>query len=509
LGNKSSGRRTRRHRNSEDSPEAIGVDERLAGGRIHMTRTTDGRDMQELRDRGWKQKRLEERCVLVGVVFPNFTREQETENLDELERLADTAGATVVGRVMQERSEQDVRTYIGRGKLEELVELCKRLDANLVIFDEALSPAQARNLEAVLQRNVIDRAELILDIFARHARTREAKLQVELAQLEYMRPRLRKLWDHLSRQDGAIGTRGPGETQLESDRRKVDEKLSALRRQLRERTQIVETQRKSRQGIFQVALVGYTNAGKSSLMNALAGSRLQTEDKLFSTLDATTRRVALRSGQNVLMTDTVGFIRKLPHHLVASFQTTLAEINQADLILHVSDITSVSLAAHIQTVHEVMEEITEEPRDTLMVFNKLDALQDPSVTNVMLRHYPHAVMTSARTGEGLDELRDAILNLVNAQRVDLVLEVVSADAQDAVSYCHREGRVVRQDVNEAGNLQLHVSFPEVAFRRFIKTHSKQVRLIEVPSLDDGERTTAGYDAGVQDALEGESMENEE
>jgi GTP-binding protein HflX len=459
----------------------VRVDERLTRGRVHMTRSADGRDYQELRDRGWKQQRLEERCVLVGVVLPPATREQEEENLDELQRLASTAGARCVGRVVQERGEQDVRTFIGSGKLEELVDLCDRLEVNLVIFDDALTPAQARNLEAVLQRNVIDRTELILDIFARHARTREAKLQVELAQLEYMRPRLRKLWDHLSRQDGAIGTRGPGETQLEVDRRRVDDKLASLRRQLRERARIVENQRKARQDVFQVALVGYTNAGKSSLMNVLAGSELHTQDKLFSTLDATTRRVTLRSGQSVLMTDTVGFIRKLPHDLVASFQTTLAEINLADLVLHVSDITSSALPAHIQTVHEVMDEIVEEPRDTLMVFNKIDALPDPSTINVMLRHYPRAVFTSAQTGAGLDELRSAILGVLRSRTIDVVLEIVRADAQEAVSFCHREGRVERQETSEEGRMRLHVNFPEVAFRRFVKTYSRDVRIVDVPS----------------------------
>jgi len=478
---RSSGRRTRRNRNGGTEKVRVGVDERLTRGQVHMTRSADGRDVQELRDRGWKQQRLQERCILVGVVLPPSTREQEEDHLDELERLASTAGATCVARLLQERSEQNVRTFIGSGKLEELVDLCERRDANLVIFDDALTPAQARNLEAVLQRNVIDRAELILDIFARHARTREAKLQVELAQLEYMRPRLRKLWDHLSRQDGAIGTRGPGETQLEVDRRRVDDKLASLRRQLRERTRVVETQRKSRQGLFQVALVGYTNAGKSSLMNAVAGSELQTQDKLFSTLDATTRRVALRAGQNILMTDTVGFIRKLPHHLVASFQTTLAEINHANLILHVSDITSPSLAAHIQTVNEVMDEIVDEPRETLMVFNKTDALQDPNLANVMLRHYPRAVLTSARTGAGLEELRHAILGVLRSRIIDVVIELVEADAQEAVSFCYREGRVEHQETNEDGHMRLHVGFPEVAFRRFVKAYSKDVRLVDVPT----------------------------
>jgi len=281
-----------------------------------------GRPAVDERDRSWSLGRVRERAVLVGVALPPVTRRQETEYLDELELLSRTAGAEPVGRLLQERSEPNVRTFLGKGKVDELLALCQNTEANLVIFDEMLSPAQARNLEGVLERNVIDRTELILDIFARHARTREAKLQVELAQLEYMRPRLKRLWEHLSRQHGGIGTRGPGETQLEVDRRRVTEKIGRLKAELAERRTVAATQRQGRRGTFAVALVGYTNAGKTSLMNALAGTELLTEDRLFSTLDATTRRVSLPRGQQVLLTDTVGFIRKLPHDLVASFKTS-------------------------------------------------------------------------------------------------------------------------------------------------------------------------------------------
>jgi GTP-binding protein HflX len=309
-------------------------------------------------------------------VLPRSSRGQADEHLTELELLSRTAGAEPVARLVQERAEPNVRTFIGKGKVDELRDLCRHHDANLVIFDDILTPAQARNLEKILDLNVIDRTELILDIFARHARSREARLQVELAQLEYMRPRLKQLWDHLSRQNGGIGTRGPGETQLEVDRRRVNEKISHLKAALRDRRTIAATQRKGRESAFTAALVGYTNAGKSSLLNALAGTDLLAENKLFSTLDATTRRVTIPGGHEVLLTDTVGFIRKLPHDLVASFKTTLEEINQAQLIVHVADATSPSLAAHLETVNEVLDEILDGPRDTLLVFNKIDALQD-------------------------------------------------------------------------------------------------------------------------------------
>jgi GTP-binding protein HflX len=438
----------------------------------------------ESRDRSWRRGRVEERCVVVGVVLPRGSRDHEESNLDELERLASTAGATTLARLIQERSEPDVRTYIGRGKVDELQMLCEKLDANLVVFDDTLSPAQARNLEVVLQRNVIDRPELILDIFARHARSREARLQVELAQLQYMRPRLRRLWDHLSRQDGGIGTRGPGETQLEVDRRRVGEKISRLRRALRERERVAATQRKSREGEFRVALVGYTNAGKSSLMNALVGADLLVENRLFSTLDATTRRIPLSGGAHVLLTDTVGFIRKLPHDLVASFRTTLSEVTEADLLLHVVDITSGALATHIDTVHEVLDEILDGPRDTFIVFNKLDALRDETVVNVMLRHHPRALFVSAQSGEGLPELREAMRSHLRARTVDIVFEVLQHSSQ-VLSFCYREGQVQAQDAGSGGAPRIHVRFPDTVFRRFTKLHSSDVRVIDVPTHDAG------------------------
>lgn len=435
----------------------------------------------EARDRGWRRRRVEERSILVGVVLPPRTRSQEEDHLDELARLSRTAGAEPLARVVQERREPNVRTYVGRGKVEELDALCSRLDANLVIFDDVLTPAQARNLEEILQRNVIDRTELILDIFARHARSREAMLQVELAQLQYMRPRLRRLWDHLSRQDGAIGTRGPGETQLEVDRRRVGERIATLRRALRERDRIASTQRKARHGEFRIALVGYTNAGKSSLMNVLAGSGLLVENQLFSTLDATTRRLALDGGSHVLLTDTIGFIRKLPHDLVASFRTTLSEIADADLLLHVVDITTPALAAHIDTVHEVLDEILDEPRDTMIVFNKMDALEDPTLVNVMLRHHPRAQFVSTRSGAGLATLRRALAAQVRLRTVAVEIDVLRRASQ-ILSFCYRVGRVLRQGAQPDGRPRLLVRFPNTAFQRFVKSFAGDYRLVRAPAV---------------------------
>jgi GTPase len=452
-----------------DPRRDVEADEVSRAGKEPTTRRRGGGgDLGPERDRGWTARKLEERAVLVGVIRPRGSRPVTDEHLSELELLARTAGAEPIGRLLQERSEPNVRTFIGKGKVEELASLCRHEGANLVIFDDTLTPAQARNLEAVLDVNVIDRTELILDIFARHARTREAKLQVELAQLEYMRPRLKRLWDHLSRQDGGIGTRGPGETQLEVDRRKVNEKISHLKAELRERRTVAETQRKGRAASFTAALVGYTNAGKSSLLNALAGTDLLTENKLFSTLDATTRRVLLAPGQEALVTDTVGFIRKLPHDLVASFRTTLEEINVADLVMHVADITSPSLTAHFDTVNEVLGGT---PRDTLLVFNKLDVLQDRSVAVALERHHPGALFVSARTGEGLEALRAAMLQRLEARFADVEI-VVRADEARIVGFCYREGRVLRHDQNETGQTRLRVRLTAAAWQRLQSTHGR-------------------------------------
>jgi GTPase len=446
-----------------------------AGGESRPPGVGSSRE-REPRDRAWSRGRLAETSVLVGVALPSAGRARTEEHLDELARLAHTAGARVVGRLVQERDEPDVRTFIGRGKVAELRRLCDELEANLVIFDDTLSPAQARNLEKELERSIVDRSELILDIFARHARSRTAMLQVELAQLEYMRPRLRRLWDHLSRQDGGIGTRGPGETQLEVDRRRVGERISHLKRELHDRDRIAEVQRKSRRDEFRVALVGYTNAGKSSLLNALAGTELLVEDQLFSTLDATTRRLVLPGGGQVLLTDTVGFIRKLPHGLVASFRSTLAEIGAADLLLHVCDVTSPAFAAHIDTVHAVLDEILDGRRDTWMVLNKIDALHDPAQLDGLLRRHASAYPVSARTGAGLEALRSALQATLRSRTVEVEIEVLRRSGE-VLAFCYREGRVECQEASASGQPCLRVRFSEAVLRRFAKRYEGDYRWV--------------------------------
>ncbi len=337
-------------------------------------------------------------------------------SLDELALLADTAGARVLERIVQRRGTVHPATFIGKGKLEELRSLGQDLGAEVAIFDDDLSPAQVRNLEKALGLKVVDRSELILDIFARRARTRESRLQVELAQLEYSLPRLTGLWKHLERQAGGIGTRGPGETQLETDRRLVGERIARLKRDLAAVERERETQRRQRRREFRAALVGYTNAGKSTLFNALTRSNVFVENRLFATLDATTRQMVSPDRTVALLTDTVGFIRKLPHHLVASFRSTLSEATEADLLVQVVDASDPDFRRQMQAVERVLDEILTEPRPSLLVFNKADRFDDESVAQGLRVEFPGCHVVSARSGDGLAPLRAEIWHQAAARR---------------------------------------------------------------------------------------------
>jgi len=313
-------------------------------------------------------------AILVGAPERDLDPHLADEHLEELARLTDTAGGTVAGTLRQRLSRPHPRFYIGEGKAQELKELVEERSADLVIFDEELSPAQGKNLEELLGVRVLDRSELILDIFATRARSHEARMQVELAQLEYLLPRLRRMWTHLSRIRGGIGLRGPGETQLETDRRLIGTRISDLKVKLKEVAKARAVQRRSREGRFRAALVGYTNAGKSSLLRTLSGAELFVEDRLFATLDSATRSVNLGSGHSALVTDTVGFIRKLPHHLVASFRSTLEEAREADVLLHVIDGSHADWEEQRQVVREVLEDLGLRDAERIMVFNKVDRL---------------------------------------------------------------------------------------------------------------------------------------
>jgi GTP-binding protein HflX len=333
-----------------------------------------------------------------------------------LSLLADTAGATVLDRIVQRRGTIHPATFIGKGKLEEVKDLAVRHEADVTIFDDDLSPAQVRNLEKALGTKVIDRSELILDIFARRARTRESRLQVELAQLEYTFPRLTGMWRHLERQAGGIGTRGPGETQLETDRRLVRERIARLKDELKAVERERETQRRRRRGEFRAALVGYTNAGKSTLFNALTRSSVFVENRLFATLDATTRQMVSPDRVMALVTDTVGFIRKLPHHLVASFHSTLVEAIEADLLLHVVDASDPEFRNRIEAVDGVLEGLMTTPRETRIVFNKIDLVHEEDQLASLRVEFPGALQVSARTGRGLEALRHTLWAEAAARR---------------------------------------------------------------------------------------------
>ncbi len=358
-----------------------------------------------------------ERAVLVGVYLSE--RLPEEPPLTELEGLAEAAGVEVVGKITQRRAAPDPGYYLGRGKVEELRLLAVAQKADTVIFDNDLTPAQTRNLENVLQLKVIDRTELILDIFATRARTHEARIAVELAQLEYTRPRLRRMWTHLERLRRGVGMRGPGEKQLEVDRRLIEKRIHELRRELAAIERRKKREVAARREWFTVSLVGYTNTGKSTLLNVLTGSDIFVHDMLFATLDTRTRRWAIPGWGIVLLSDTVGFIRDLPHHLVASFRATLEEARQADLLIHVADAAHPQVLDQIRAAYRVLEEIGIERKDTILVLNKVDLLADRSRLDAILNVYPAAIPISAHTGLGLDMLTSAVRDALSRLMVEL------------------------------------------------------------------------------------------
>lgn len=358
-----------------------------------------------------------ERAVLVSAPVRGSDHERHAaEHLDELERLADTAGAQVVGRMIQRLAKMSPKLLIGAGKLEELGELVASLEATLVIFDEELTPGQGKNLEDALRLRVMDRAELILDIFATRARTNEAKMQVELAQLEYLLPRLARMWTHLSRIRGGIGLRGPGETQIETDRRLIRRKISQLKKKLEGVARHREVIRKGheRRGVLRAALVGYTNAGKSSLLRALSGAEVFIEDRLFATLDTVAREIFVAPNEKIRVTDTVGFIRKLPHDLIASFKATLEEASGADVLLHVIDASHPDWEEQVLVVDRTLADLSLNGRRVVHLFNKMDRISDVDAFRARaVRQYEDAVFVSAQRPD-LDELRAKFVHLAEA-----------------------------------------------------------------------------------------------
>jgi GTP-binding protein HflX len=408
---------------------------------------------------------VRQQALLVGTGSGTRTLDEAEASLSELGLLTDTAGAEPVESVLQRRDAPDPATYIGSGKAQELRGLADALDADVVVFDDELTPAQQRNLEKLFGRDVVDRVALILDIFAQHATSQEGMVQVELAQLRYRLPRLRGRGIELSQQAGGIGTRGPGETQLEVDRRRIQRRMRKLEDDLKRLARTRNTQRKARRRreLVTVALVGYTNAGKSTLLNRLTASDALVEDQLFSTLDPTTRRLRLPGGETVLVSDTVGFVRKLPHQLVEAFRSTLEEVVDARLLLHVVDASAPTVDQQIAAVRDVLREIGAAELPELVVVNKLDVAGPEAVDEILSAH-PGAVAVSAATGEGVDKLREVLVERLRA--LDRIVELsVPYERGDVMAALHREGEVL-VEIHGDRETRVRARIPEEDVSRF-------------------------------------------
>lgn len=419
-----------------------------------------------------------EKAILVGVEFPQAEWSLQ-ETLAELGRLADTAGALPVAQITQKLAAPNPATFIGTGKAQELAEKCRALSVDVVIFDDELTPSQQSNLEKCVDRNVkiIDRTALILDIFALHAHTREGRLQVRLAQNQYLLPRLRGMWAHLAsnRMGGGVGSRfGEGESQLEVDRRLVRKRITSIKRELAEldRNRAIQRQSRTASGMIRIALAGYTNAGKSSLLNRLTDANVLSYDKLFATLDSTTRKLTLPEGREVTLTDTVGFIQKLPTTLVESFKSTLEEIREADAILHIVDASAPAYEHQIAAVEQVLSQIDAGEITRVTVFNKIDALAEED-RNALRARFPHALFISARTGEGIDELIDRLVRLVAAQDTHLTVKI-PFERGDIVSLAHQRCFISRESYEPDGTLiQMRVPAAYApAFKPYIQTETE-------------------------------------
>lgn len=403
-----------------------------------------------------------QRVILAALADPESDWE---ESLAELERLADTANGQVMAVFTQRRATPDPRSYLGKGKVEEIREAIERSDSDLLIIDGEISASQQRNLEKILEAQVIDRTGLILDIFARRAHTAEGKLQVELAQLEYLLPRLANMWSHLERIRGGIGLRGPGETQIETDRRLVRDRIGLLKRkveEIRHRRSVQRSQRAQSQ-IPLLSLVGYTNAGKSTLLNAISSAQVFVEDKLFATLDPTTRDVSFPAGTRALVSDTVGFIRNLPTQLIAAFRATLEEVLSAELLIHVVDAANPGWVEQVETVEHVLHELGASDKPVIMAFNKMDQVEEPQLLAHLAERYPYTVFLSAQQGQGLDALEAEIVTVLRArwQDIDAVLPL---SASALVAEMHARGEVTSEEYGDDAVHLIGRGPADVAFR---------------------------------------------
>lgn len=409
-----------------------------------------------------KPSLTKETAILVGIYGPETPKWLAGEYLEELELLADTAGATCIEKVLQNRPHPDPSTYIGKGKLNQLKAMVDEKGADLLVFDDDLTATQVRNIEKTANVKVLDRSGLILDIFASRAKTSAAKTQVELAQLQYLLPRLTRFWTHLSRQKGGIGTKGPGETQIETDRRLIGERISTLKDKLDKLDKQRTTQRKGRSDNPRVALVGYTNAGKSTLMNALTDTNVLAEDRLFATLDSTVRRLEL-DNHDVLLSDTVGFIRKLPHNLIESFKSTLDEVRESDLLLHVVDASSNLIDDYIDVVETTLEDLEVTGLKKVIVFNKIDKVE-PSRLMELKKGFPGAIFVSAERSIGLDKLQDRIELMIEEDYDPFTFTVPMAHYK-AVAFLHDVG-VVDDEHFEGNSVTIKGSITKADRNRF-------------------------------------------
>jgi len=397
------------------------------------------------------------KAILIGVELPGNSSTSLDAAIEELKGLAETAQYNPIARISQNLSAVNPKTFIGKGKVEEVAEVVNHHSADIVIFDDNLSPAQNKNLENIFKCRVIDRSWLILEIFGNHARTREAKTQVELASLKYALPRLTKMWGHLSRQRGGIGMKDVGETQIQLDRRLIRNQITKLDRKLKQIDLEKKTQRKSRRDAYKVALVGYTNAGKSTLMNQLTGANTLVENKLFATLDPTIRKIKKNFPFPVILSDTVGLIDKLPHDLIASFKSTLDEVRDADLLLRMVDISDPGANRQIETTNKVINELGVEDTDSLLVFNKIDKIGDPEILEAQVQRNTDAICVSSKIGSGLDILRNAIVKCYESK---LTLYRVNIDYEHArvIPQIRKHVVIVNADY-EANFIRLHLRMP--------------------------------------------------
>jgi len=438
-----------------------------------------------LHDRERGEKAAGERAILVCVLLPG--RSSDCDPLEELTGLAKTAGAIVVGGMTQRRETPSPNSYLGSGKVEELVTLVDHFKADLVIFDNDLAPSQTRNLEKSLGVKVLDRTELILDIFSTHAQTYESRLAVELAQLEYALPRLKRMWTHLSRMKMGVGMRGPGEKQLETDRRLVEKRIHDLKSELHEFERRKERQVSSRRDKMTVSLVGYTNAGKSTLMNRLTEASVLAEDKLFATLDTRTRRWQLPSWGPVLLSDTVGFIRNLPHRLIASFKATLEEANQADLLIHVCDGSNPAVRDQISAVYDVLKELGIEEKDTLLVVNKIDVADSDVYVQSVMNRYPNAIPVSAVSSSGLEHFSFAVSEALSRTFREVDIET-NIDNGRLIAYCSAHGDVLSTTFSD-DKVRIHCRMPSRFLGRLndpaVTVIDRSVEALENPGAGDG------------------------